>query len=78
MTGIEKAFEEAWLKSALADVLLFECWEPLRGESSLAFCTFRDIGPERNIRKVILTTMLVMAAIFMALMYDGSRHQIYR
>ena len=54
MTDIEKAVEEA--KAAM---LPFESWERLKGESSLAFaafCTFRDFGPERNIRKAVDST----------------------
>jgi hypothetical protein len=37
-------------------VLPFESWERLPGESGLAyaaFCTFRDVGLERNIRKAV-------------------------
>jgi hypothetical protein len=51
MTDIDKAIEEA-----KADVLPFESWERLAGESAAAFaafCAFRDCGPERNIRKAV-------------------------
>jgi hypothetical protein len=51
MTDFEKAIEEA-----KADMLPFESWERLSGESSgafAAFCAFRDFGPERNIRKAV-------------------------
>jgi len=51
MTDIDKAIEDA--KSAM---LPFESWERLAGESSMAFaafCTFRDCGLERNIRKAV-------------------------
>jgi hypothetical protein len=49
MTDMDKAIEEA-----RAAVMPFESWERLPGESGLAyaaFCVFRDLGPERNIRK---------------------------
>jgi hypothetical protein len=51
MTDIDKAIEEA-----KRDMLPFESWERLKGETSAAFaafCTFRDVGPERNIRKAV-------------------------
>jgi hypothetical protein len=51
MTDIDKAIEEA-----KADVLPFESWERLPGESGAAytaFCSFRDYGAERNIRKAV-------------------------
>jgi hypothetical protein len=51
MTDIDKTIEEA-----KAAVLPFESWERLPGESGLAytaFCAFRDIGLERNIRKAV-------------------------
>jgi hypothetical protein len=51
MTDFEKAIEEA-----KADMLPYESWERLTGESSLAysaFCAFRDLGAERNIRKAV-------------------------
>ena len=49
MTDIDRAIEEA-----KAEILPFESWERLTGESSAAFaafCAFRDFGPERNIRR---------------------------
>ncbi|MCL1813205.1 MAG: hypothetical protein FWG29_06740 [Treponema sp.] len=51
MTDIEKVIEEA-----KAEILPFESWEQLPGESGgafAAFCAFRDFGPTRNIRKAI-------------------------
>ena len=51
MTDFEKVIEEA-----KAAVLPFESWERLTGESSLAyaaFCAFRDLGAERNIRRAV-------------------------
>jgi hypothetical protein len=46
---MDKAIEEA-----KASVMPFESWERLPGESGLAysaFCAYRDLGLERNIRK---------------------------
>jgi hypothetical protein len=54
MTDMDKAVEEG--RGAL---LPFESWERLPGESSAAyaaFCAFRDFGPERNVRRVVLAT----------------------
>ncbi|MDR1902657.1 MAG: hypothetical protein LBQ88_10290 [Treponema sp.] len=51
MTDIEKAIEEA-----RAAVMPFESWERLTNESGAAyaaFCAFRDLGFERNIRKAV-------------------------
>ena len=51
MTDIDKAIEEA-----RTDMLPFESWERLTGETSAAFaafCSFRDLGAERNIRKAV-------------------------
>jgi hypothetical protein len=56
MNDFEKAIEEAWPKSALSDLLPFESWEKLSDETPLAysaFCFFRDLGAERNIRKAV-------------------------
>jgi hypothetical protein len=56
MTDFDKAIEDAWPKSALASVLPFETWEKLADETSLAyaaFCVFRDLGAERNIRRAV-------------------------
>ena len=53
MTDIDKTLDEA--KEA---VLPFESWERLAGESGLAyvaFCAYRDLGFERNIRKAVET-----------------------
>ena len=51
MTDIQKAIEEA-----RAEILPFESWERLTGESYVAFsafCSFRDFGTDRNIKKTI-------------------------
>jgi hypothetical protein len=51
MTDFYKAIEEA-----KAEVMPFDCWERLPGETGkayTAFCAFRDYGPERNIRKAV-------------------------
>jgi hypothetical protein len=54
MTDMGKACEQA-----AAAVMPFESWERLPGESGpaySAFCVFRDLGLERNIRKAVETT----------------------
>ena len=54
MTDFKKVIEEA-----KADILPFESWERLPGETSAAFaafCSFRDYGAERNIRKAVDST----------------------
>jgi NADPH-dependent glutamate synthase beta subunit-like oxidoreductase len=54
MTDFEKAIDEA-----KASVLPYESWEKLTGESSLAFaafCAYRDLGAERNVRKAVDVT----------------------
>jgi len=51
MTDIDKAIEEA-----RAEMLPYESWERLAGESSAAFaafCSYRDFGLDRNIRKAV-------------------------
>jgi hypothetical protein len=51
MTDIEKTIEEA-----KAAALPFESWERLAGEPGAAyaaFCSYRDYGPERNIRRAV-------------------------
>jgi hypothetical protein len=51
MTDIDKTIEEA-----KAEILPFESWERLTGESAgayAAFCAYRDFGPDRNIRKAV-------------------------
>jgi hypothetical protein len=58
MMDMDKAIEEAWHRDALAGVMPFESWERLPGESGLAyaaFCAYRDVGLERNIRKAVDT-----------------------
>ena len=56
MTDIDRAIEEAWPVSASSELLPFESWERLDGESGVAysaFCAFRDYGMDRNIRKAV-------------------------
>ena len=51
MSDFDKVIEEA-----KAEMMPFESWERLTGETSAAFaafCSFRDFGPERNIRKAV-------------------------
>ena len=51
MIDYDKIIEEA-----KAAVLPFESWERLPGETSkafAAFCSFRDCGPDRNIKKAV-------------------------
>ncbi|GHT70601.1 hypothetical protein FACS1894110_22380 [Spirochaetia bacterium] len=51
MTDIDRVITETQ-----AEVLPFESWERLPGESTAAyaaFCAYRDFGPERNIRKAV-------------------------
>jgi hypothetical protein len=51
MTDIDRVIEEA-----KAEILPFESWERLTGETPLAFaafCAFSDCGPERNIRMAV-------------------------
>ncbi|GHU63603.1 hypothetical protein FACS189445_6840 [Spirochaetia bacterium] len=51
MTDMDKVIEEA-----KAAVMPFESWERLTGESGAAyaaFCAFRDLGLERNIRRAV-------------------------
>jgi gamma-glutamyl:cysteine ligase YbdK (ATP-grasp superfamily) len=51
MTDFNKAVEEA-----KKEMLPYESWERLEGESFAAFaafCAFRDLGAERNIRKTV-------------------------
>jgi hypothetical protein len=46
------------IEAAKAEVLPYESWERLAGESTLAFsafCAFRDLRAERNIRKAVET-----------------------
>jgi len=53
MTDIDRIIE-----STKAEVLPFESWERLTGETGAAFaafCIFRDFGAERNIRKAVET-----------------------
>jgi hypothetical protein len=53
MTDMDKAIEEA-----RAAIMPFESWERLPGESGAAysaFCAYRDVGLERNIRKAVET-----------------------
>ena len=51
MTDFDKA-----IKKAKVAILPFESWERLPGETPLAysaFCFFRDLGSERNVRKAV-------------------------
>jgi hypothetical protein len=51
MTDINQAIEQA-----KAEMLPYESWERLQGESSAAFgafCAFRDFGLERSIKKAV-------------------------
>jgi hypothetical protein len=51
MTDIDRVIGEA-----KAEVMPFESWERLPGETGAAyaaFCAFRNFGPERNIRKAV-------------------------
>jgi hypothetical protein len=44
------------IEAVRADIMPFESWEKLTGESTAAFaafCAYRDYGPERNIRKAV-------------------------
>jgi len=53
MTDIDKVIEKT-----KAEMLPFESWEKLQGETGAAFaafCVFRDLGAERNIRKAVET-----------------------
>jgi len=55
MTDIDKTIDEV-----KAEVLPFESWGRLAGESALAFaafCAFRDLGAERSIRKAVETAV---------------------
>ena len=54
MTDIAKAIEQA-----KSELMPFESWEMLPGETAgafSAFCAFRDFGAERNIRKAVDST----------------------
>ncbi len=51
MMDIDKAIQEA-----KKDMLPFESWERLAGETGAAFsafCVYRDLGADRNIRKAV-------------------------
>ena len=55
MSDFDKTIEQT-----KAEVLPFESWERLQGESSsafAAFCAFRDFGLERNIRKAVESSL---------------------
>jgi hypothetical protein len=55
MSDIDKTIEQA-----KADILPFESWQRLSGESSkefAAFCVYRDCGAERNIRMAVESSL---------------------
>ena len=61
MTDFNKTIEEA-----KKDMLPFESWERLAGETFLAFaafCAFRDLGAERNIRKAVEETEKIWLSV---------------
>ena len=69
MTDIDKAIQDA-----KADALPFESWERLPGESGGAFgafCVFRDLGFERNIRKAVETVEKETAL-------QGKKYKVWR
>ena len=56
MTENEKIIEETWPNSASSEILPFESWGQLKGESCnayAAFCIFRDFENGRSIKTVI-------------------------
>jgi hypothetical protein len=56
MSDVDKIIDEA-----KKDVLPYESWQRLSGESPdafAAFCTFRDFGFERNIRNVVESVLV--------------------
>ena len=56
MTYINKVIEQAWPRGGTAEMLPYESWERLQGESSAAFaafCAFRDFGLERSIKRAV-------------------------
>jgi len=69
MTDFDRAIEEA-----KADNLPFESWERLPAESGAAFsafCAFRDLGLERNIRKAVETAEKDVVA-------QGRKYKVWR
>jgi hypothetical protein len=69
MNDFDKVIEEA-----KADMMPFESWERLRGETGkayAAFCAFRDLGAERNIRKAVETVEKDITA-------QGKRYRVWR
>jgi hypothetical protein len=58
MTDMDKAIEEARATVMPLNLRFDESWERLPGETGTAyaaFCAFRDVGLERNIRKAVET-----------------------
>lgn len=56
MTDMDRAIEKAKVELLPANLRFDESWERLPGESGAAyaaFCAFRDLGPERNIRRAV-------------------------
>jgi hypothetical protein len=75
MTDIDKAIEEA-----KADMLPYESWERLAGETSAAFaafCAFRDCGAERNIRKAVESS-LAKASVEKNIEVQGKKYRVWR
>jgi hypothetical protein len=74
MTDMHEAIE-----AAKADILPYESWEKIPGETALAFaafCIFRDLGAERNIRKAVETVETDKAA--QAKKYHGWRNWSFK
>jgi uncharacterized short protein YbdD (DUF466 family) len=69
ITDIDKAVE-----AAKADMLPFESWERLPGETGgafAAFCSYRDLGLDRNIRKAVESAEKDVAA-------RGRKYKVWR
>ena len=69
MTDIDKIIEEA-----KAEILPYKSWEQLPGERGgafAAFCAYRDIGLERNIRNAVETVEKDVAV-------QGKKYNVWR
>jgi hypothetical protein len=78
MTDFDKAIDEAWPKGALKEMLPYESWERLPGETSVAFsayCAFRDCGLERNIRKAVERSL---ESVEKNVDVQGKRYRVWR